>query len=135
MRLVRAFDFCFYLFLITMACCSPLPAQQPAAGSGAILFEGARLIVGDGSPPIEHSAFIIENGKFAHVGHKGQIRLPKGAARIDLTGKTVMPAIIDAHSHLGYFNERANPDLWTNYTRENLTENLRRMPYYGVRVT
>src|ERR1700690_907627 len=134
MRLLKAFRFSV-LLIAAAICSSPLAAQQTAAGSGAVLFEGARLIVGDGSPLIENSAFIIENGKFAGVGRKGQIRLPKGAARVDLTGKTVMPAIIHAHSHLGYFNERANPDLWTNYTRENLTENLRRMPYYGVRVT
>jgi len=101
MRLLKAFR--FSLLLIAAAICSfPLAAQQTAASSGAVLFEGARLIVGDGSPPIENSAFIIENGKFTRVGRKGQIRLPKGAARVDLTGKTVMPAIIDTHSHLGY---------------------------------
>ena len=134
MRLLKAFR--FSLLLIAAAICSsPLAAQQTAAGSGAVLLEGARLIVGDGSPPIENSAFIIENGKFTRVGRKGQIQLPKGAARVDLTGKTVMPAIIDAHSHLGYFNERANTDLWTNYRRENLIEQLRRMAYYGVGVT
>ena len=123
-----------YLWLIAAACSSTLAAQQ-AAASGATLFEGARLIVGDGSAPIENSAFVIENGKFTRVGRKGQIQPPKGAARVDLTGKTVMPAIIDAHSHLGYFNERTNSELWTNYTRENLIDHLRRTAYYGVGVT
>src|SRR5207244_7032614 len=65
------------------------------------LFEGARLIIGDGSAAIENSAFIIENGRFTRVGKKGQIQIPKGAVRVDLTGKTVMPAMVDAHNHLG----------------------------------
>src|SRR5690242_9628735 len=69
-------------------------AQPPAA---ATVFEGARLIVGDGSAPIADSAFLVENGRFTAVGRKGQLKGPAGAARVDLTGKTVMPAIVDAH--------------------------------------
>src|SRR5262249_9582808 len=71
-------------------------AQPPA---GATVFEGARLIVGDGSAPIADSAFLVENGRFTAVGRRGQLKAPAGAARVDLTGKTVMPAIVDAHKH------------------------------------
>src|SRR5213080_2283391 len=46
------------------------------------LFEGARLITGDGSAPIENSAFIVENDRFTSVGRKGELRAPAGAARI-----------------------------------------------------
>src|SRR5690349_12445212 len=77
-------------------------AQQPAA---ATVFEGARLITGDGSAPVVDSAFIVENGRFTAVGRKGQLKVPAGAARVDLTGKTVMPAIIDAHKHLAVTRE------------------------------
>src|SRR5258705_2821558 len=73
-------------------------AQAPT--SARMLFEGARLIGGDGAAPIENSAFIVENGQFGRVGRKGEIPLATGMARIDLTGKTVMPALIDAHSHV-----------------------------------
>jgi hypothetical protein len=124
----------YFSLLIAVAYSSPIAARQNAAGNGAVLFEGALLIVGDGSPPIENSAFIIQNGRFTRVGRKGELHLPKGA-RVDLTGKTVMPAIIDAHSHLGYYNEKSHNEQWTNYTRENLIEHLRRMAYYGVGVT
>src|SRR4029077_14524069 len=72
-------------------------AQQPAA---VTVFEGARLITGDGSAPVADSAFIVENGRCTAVGRKGQLKVPAGAARVDLSGKTVMPAIIDAHKHL-----------------------------------
>jgi imidazolonepropionase-like amidohydrolase len=96
----------------------------------ATLVEGARLIVGDGNPAIESSAFLIENGRFTRVGRKGELQAPAGASRVDLTGKTVIPAIIDAHSHIGYMkNLTSGPQ---NYTRENILDHLHRFAYYGV---
>jgi len=91
-------------------------AQRPAA---VTVFEGARLIVGDGSAPIADSAFLVENGRFTAVGRKGQIKAPAGAARVDLTGKTVMPAIVDAHKHLAV-------------TRDALVDQLQHLAYYGI---
>lgn len=63
------------------------------------IFEGARLIVGDGSDPIEGSVFIVVDDRITHVGKKGVLALPSNASRVNLNGKTVMPAIIDAHKH------------------------------------
>jgi cytosine/adenosine deaminase-related metal-dependent hydrolase len=68
------------------------------------LFEGAQLIVGDGSEPIMDSAFFVEDGTFTLIGRRGELQPAEGVVRVDLSGKTVMPAIIDAHSHLGYTN-------------------------------
>jgi imidazolonepropionase-like amidohydrolase len=107
--------------------CAPRPA---APQSNAVLFEGARLIVGDERPPIENAAFVMENGSFTAVGRAGEVRAPDGAARVDLTGKTVMPAIIDAHGHMGY--RRGASFLVENYTRENLIDHLQRQAYHGV---
>lgn len=87
-----------------VACSSPTPSNQPpTAGSETVpvLFEGARLVIGDESAPIENSAFIVEGGKIGKVGRKGEIGLPAGAVRVDLTGKTVMPALVSAHVHIG----------------------------------
>jgi len=96
-----------------------IQAQQPAS---VTLFEGARLITGDGGAPVENSAFIVENGRFTAVGRKGQIKVPSGAARVDLTGKTVMPAIVDAHKHLAV-------------TRDVLVDQLQHFAYYGIGTT
>jgi len=41
---------------------------QAAVRQGAVLFEGSRLIVGDGSASIENSAFVMENNTFTHIG-------------------------------------------------------------------
>ena len=94
-------------------------AQQPAP---ATVFEGARLITGDGSAPVADSAFVVENGRFTAVGRKGQVKAPAGAAHVDLTGKTVMPAIIDAHKHLAV-------------TRDALVDQLQHFAYYGIGAT
>src|SRR2546429_86308 len=67
-----------------------------AAASAQTLFEGARLITGDGSV-IENSAFVVTGNQISQVGRKGEVSLPANGKRVDLTGKTVMPALIDAH--------------------------------------
>lgn len=93
-------------------------AQQPAS---VTVYEGARLITGDGSAPVADSAFIVENGHFTAVGRKGQLKVPAGAARVDLTGKTVIPAIVDMHKHLAV-------------TRDALVDQLQHLAYYGIGV-
>ena len=86
---------------------------QPAA------YEGARLIAGDGSAPIENAIFVVEDGRFTVVGPAGSVTVPAGTETVDLSGMTVMPAIIDAHVHL-------------STTRDELIADLKRRAYYGV---
>src|SRR6202158_276491 len=64
------------------------------------VFEGARIIVGDGRAPIENGTFIVSGNRFTQVGRAADARVPAGAARVNLAGKTVMPTIIDTHPHL-----------------------------------
>jgi imidazolonepropionase-like amidohydrolase len=107
------------------------PATQiTQTATAPVLFEGARLIVGDRTPPIEDSAFVVENGRFSEVGRRGGVQLPRGAMRVSLAGKTVIPGLIDAHAHLGY--TRGTSDARENYTRENFLDILRRYAYCGV---
>ena len=103
---------------------------QTRASSSAVFFEGARLIVGDATVPIERSAFIVENGAFVRVGRQGELTPPTGATRVDLAGKTVMPAMIDIHTHLGY--RKGATFSAENFTRENLLDELQRFAAYGV---
>jgi imidazolonepropionase-like amidohydrolase len=106
-----------------------------AAQQGAVLFEGARLIAGDGSAAIENSAFLVVDNKFKMVGKKGEIQLSAGATRVNLSGKTVMPALIDAHTHLGWQVINTNRIGADTYTRENLVDHLQRAAYYGIAAT
>jgi len=102
-------------------------------GGAATLFEGARLITGEAGAALENSAFIVENDRFVRVGKKGELALPRGAARVDLTGKTVMPTLVELHAHLGYFktNTERRPRA-TSFTREQLLNDLQQSAYYGV---
>ena len=120
-RPVRLVTSLFFIALILAAGCStPEPVKAPQA-TAVTVFEGARLIVGDGSDPIEDAAFMVENDRFTAVGQKGQLDVPAGATHVDLTGKTVMPAIIDTHKHL-------------SPTREETVDQLQHLAYYGVGV-
>ena len=50
--------------------------------------------------PIEDAAFVVDDGRFVQVGRRGEVQVPAGATRVDLTGKTVIPAIVDTHTHM-----------------------------------
>ena len=91
-------------FSIFAATCLPLLSVSQARRT-ATWFEGARLIIGDKSPVIENSAFLVEGDSFTFVGKKGERQPPANATRVDLTGKTVIPTLIDGHNHIGLVNE------------------------------
>jgi imidazolonepropionase-like amidohydrolase len=103
-----------------------------ASAQSATLFEGARLIDGNGGAPIENSAFVIQNGKFTAIGKKGEVKAPADAKHVDLTGKTVMPALIDDHTHLGWTIIKTGQIGKDTYTKENLIDHLQRYAYYGI---
>lgn len=105
-------------------------AQRPPTPGRVTLYEGARLIIGDGNAPIENSAFVVDGNRFVQVGRTGAIGAPPGAARVDLTGTTVIPALVDAHSHIGYMKNLTSGA--ENYTRENILDHMRRFAYFGV---
>jgi len=105
-------------------------AQPPP--NTAVWFEGARLIAGDGSAPAVDSAFLVENGRFTWVGRRAEGRPPANAVRVDLAGKTVIPALIDGHSHPGFLNFRDGTISKDNYSRQLLVDHLRRYAYYGI---
>src|SRR3954470_9192874 len=119
---------CLLAGLLAAALASPPAAAQ----SNATLFEGARLITGDGGAPIEDSAFLIEGNRITQVGRRGQVTAPAGAARVDLAGKTVIPGIVDAHGHPGFLDMVTGKMSKANFTRENYIDHLQRYAYHGV---
>ena len=121
--------------LLAIAGLGMAPAPAPAAAQDAMWFEGALLIDGSGDPPVADAAFLVEDGVFAWVGRRGEREPPAGAARVDLGGKTVIPALIDAHQHIGLTNVKDGTHSKENYTRANLVEHLERSAYHGVAAT
>src|SRR5215470_10172946 len=118
-------------FLVLVSALLPMLASSQARRP-ALWFEGARLIIGDNSPTIEGSAFLVEGDSFTWVGKKGERQPPANATRVDLTGKTVMPSLIDGHNHIGLVNEKDGSNQKSNYTRDNLIDQLQRYVYYGT---
>jgi imidazolonepropionase-like amidohydrolase len=97
---------------VLAALSSPAPAQPVTA------FEGARLIVGGGRV-IENATLVVDGPKIVQAGGAADVRVPVGATRVSLTGKTVMPMLIDTHIHL-------------SPTRDAIVRDLRMRAYYGV---
>ena len=102
--------------LLLLGACAP---TEEAPQSNAVVFEGATVIVGDGSDPIANGVFVVEDGRFVAAGGADEVMAPEGAARVDLSGRFVIPALIDTHVHL-------------RVDREGLIDDLQRRAYYGV---
>jgi imidazolonepropionase-like amidohydrolase len=94
------------------------------------VYEGARLIDGNGGAAIDNSVFVVADGRFTQVGRSGELRAPADATLVDLSGKNVMPALVDAHAHLGY--RQGTTFSADNFTRENILGQLNRFAYWGV---
>ncbi|HVW83711.1 MAG TPA: amidohydrolase family protein [Bryobacteraceae bacterium] len=88
------------------------------------------LIDGNGGAPLSAAAMIVDNGKIQWIGPAAQLKAPPSAQTIDLSGKYVMPGIINLHGHLG-----ATVDLKQsadNLTEANVEKNLKTYASYGV---
>lgn len=60
---------------------------------------GGTVIDGNGGPPIENSVVVIQGNKILSVGSKSRTKIPKAAKVIDVTGKYIVPGLIDMHIH------------------------------------
>ncbi len=118
--------------LLAVACGGGGPQEPPAEAptSDAVLYEGFRLITGDERAPVEGAAFLVDGGVIQAVGLRGELGLPPGAARVDLSEKTVMPALVSLHGHPGF--QIGLTFEAENYTRETVSDHLDRYAYYGV---
>ncbi len=95
-----------------------LAAISVRAQSVVTVFEGGRVIVGDGRV-LENTTVVVDGSRITQVGSASSIKAPAGATRVSLAGKTLMPAIVDAHVH-------------TSTTAAELDTDLRRRAHYGV---
>ena len=69
-----------------------------------LAFNGGRLIDGTGKPPLPNSTVLVnDQGRIEAVGPHGSILLPPGCPVIDITGKAILPGLIDCHDHLTSF--------------------------------
>jgi imidazolonepropionase-like amidohydrolase len=95
-----------------------------------VVLRDVRLIDGTGAAPREHVSLVLRDGKIERIGGAG-LAAPAGAEVRELAGKTVMPGLISAHSHLGLLVDDSENSA-TAYTRENVTAQLKQFERYGV---
>ena len=101
-----------------------LAFERPAAqGNAVTALTGVRIIDGTGRPPIERGTVVISNGRITAAG--ASVQIPAGATSLDLTGKTVMPGMINAHAHV----QHQTKDV---AMRDDLIRRLRMYASYGV---
>jgi imidazolonepropionase-like amidohydrolase len=76
-----------------------LASCKPGTPDGVALV-GATLIDGSGGPPLEDAAVVVRRGKVESVGSRASFELPRSTSQIDVTGRWIIPGLIDAHVHL-----------------------------------
>src|SRR5260370_41711018 len=94
------------------------------------VFKGFTLIDGSGRAPATDAAMIVDSGRIRWVGPTAKLKAPDGAETIDLSGKFVMPGIINLHGHLGNVIDLTQDPKY--YTRENVEKDLSTYASYGV---
>jgi imidazolonepropionase-like amidohydrolase len=114
-------------FLFIFAACTVASAQTKAR---PVALKGARLIDGTGKPAIEDAVLVIEGDRVVAAGKAGSVSIPKDADVRDVSGKTIMPALINLHGHLGLSKNGA--DVAEEYTQENVVNQAKKYLAYGV---
>lgn len=95
-----------------------------------IILKNARIIDGTGNPPIENGMLVLQGDTIAAVVANNDFSIPANAKVIDETGKTIMPAIIDTHVHLGLVNGVSASG--SNISVANDLRQLHQFAEYGV---
>jgi imidazolonepropionase-like amidohydrolase len=98
---------------------SLLAAQQPVTPTPTMLLRPARVFDGTGAAPVSGAVVLVQNGRITAVGAAASVKAPSDAVIVDLPGMTLMPGMIDLHSHvlLHPYNE-------TNWNDQVLKESL-----------
>ncbi|GAW96398.1 bifunctional TolB-family protein/amidohydrolase [Colwellia marinimaniae] len=90
--------------------------QKVDIPSGRVAFVGGTVITMDGEQVIENGVVLVEGNKITAVGTKAHVKIPSDAYVIDITGKTIMPGLIDAHAHGSQGSNEIIPQQnWKNY--------------------
>lgn len=104
-------------------------AAAPALAETTVL-SNVTVIDGTGKPAAPGSAVVMTDGKITWVGPMAQLKAPKGASTVDLSGKYVMPGIIDSHVHVGMMKDVTQDVKF--YDRANVEADLKTYAAYGV---
>jgi imidazolonepropionase-like amidohydrolase len=116
--------FFFYSLLITLNCYNISSLSQTVK-----VIKGITLIDGTGNRAKQNVNLIIKGDTIDAV-LPANAALPANAEITDLSGKFVMPALINAHGHLGLL--RGDSALSKNYSRDNILRQLKKYEAFGI---
>jgi imidazolonepropionase-like amidohydrolase len=106
-----------------------LSLSAATASAQTTAFVGGRIIDGTGRV-IERGTIVVRDGRIVQVGAQDAVKVPAGAAEVNLAGKTVVPGLINAHGHVAATSGlRSAPEF---YTRDNLVRQLKTYSEYGI---
>ncbi|HKA05838.1 MAG TPA: amidohydrolase, partial [Gemmataceae bacterium] len=88
----------FRLFPVVLLCI--LVVGGVRAAEGPVVYRGATIHTAAGAS-IEKGVLVVEKGRIVAVGPEDKIDVPKGARAIDLSGRVIIPGMVDTHSHVG----------------------------------
>jgi imidazolonepropionase-like amidohydrolase len=93
-------------------------------------FVGATLFDGTGAPPIPNAVLVVRDGRIVSVGPAGEVTIPGDAERVDVSGRFLIPGLVNAHGHIGSADGlRSGPEVNTD---ENVRGQLALSARYGV---
>ena len=78
--------------------------------SPVVALEHATVIDGTGAPARQNQTIVVSGGRIAAVGPPGSVQIPADAERLDLTGYTALPGLVDMHGHLFYLSNFFHTD-------------------------
>lgn len=107
----------------------PTPPGVPPATGRVTALTGARLIDGTGRV-IERGTLLLRDDRILAAGPAAEVSVPADAVRVDLTGRTILPGLVNAHGHVA--PTRGLETVQASYTRDNLLRQLRTYADYGV---
>jgi len=91
-------------------------SQKVDKPSGLIAFVGGKVITMEDDKVIDNGVVLVEGNIIKAVGTQAQVSIPSSAKVIDITGKSIIPGLIDAHAHGPQGSSQIIPQQnWTNY--------------------
>lgn len=94
------------------------------------VLQGGTVIDGISETPLPDAVIVLEGDTIRDIGTSASVTIPAGADVIDLSGKTIMPGMLNIHVHVGMRDGmQANID---NYSRQNVDRDAKAYLYYGV---